>query len=149
MSGRSVRFLSLVAVVAAAVGVFPLPATDIAHAKDGAEKGERLSANKYYKFKPFTLPVLYKGQIEEHFTLVIAFELVDEPARLKVHQRLPRIRDEIYKELLKIVTFRRRGSPMPDIEIFKIRLLDVAFRTVGKEYVKNLLIQQAFKRSLR
>lgn len=117
-----------------------------AHAQS---KGKPLSVTRYFKLRPFTLPVLYKGEIEEHFTIVMALELTNEDARDEVRRRAPRIRNEFYKALLSLVTFRRKGAPIPDIEVFKAKLMRVAIETCGRDRVKNLLIQQAFKRAVR
>jgi hypothetical protein len=113
------------------------------------KEGKRLSPERYFKMRPFILPVMYKGEIEEHFTIVMALELADEDARLEVRYRIPRIRNEFYRVLLGIVTFRRKGAPIPDIEIFRTKLLKAFYETYGHKLVKDLLIQQAFKRAVR
>ena len=115
-----------------------------------AKPGEQgLSSARYFKMRPFTLPVMYKGEIEEHFTIVLALELAAEDARDEVRHRIPRIRNEFYRVLLGIVTFRRKGAPIPDIEIFRTKLMTVVDRTYGSKLVKDLLIQQAFKQAVR
>lgn len=111
--------------------------------------GKRLSANRYYTMRPFTLPLMQNGVVQEQFTIVIAMELGFEDARSDVHRMIPRFRNEMYKTLYSLVTFRRRGSSLPEIEIFKKRLLQVAHRVASKKLIKNLLIQQAFKRDIR
>ncbi len=108
-----------------------------------------LSSARYFKMRPFTLPVMYKGEIEEHFTIVLALELAAEDARDEVRHRIPRIRNEFYRVLLGIVTFRRKGAPIPDIEIFRSKLMTVVQKTYGSKLVKDLLIQQAFKQAVR
>lgn len=140
----------LSAMLSGAVGVGPqgLRLIDSAYAAP-QKKGKALPTNRYYKLRPFTLPVLFKGEIEEHCTIVMALELGHEDARQEVHRRVARVRNEFYKALLSLVTFRRKGAPIPDIEIFKAKLLQVAQDTYGPELVKNLLIQQAFKRAVR
>lgn len=156
MNGRYVKIrphfaLALIsALLFGAPGIGPqgVQIVDSAYAEP-QKKGKALSVSRYYKLRPFTLPVLFKGEIEEHFTIVMALELANEDARQEVHRRVPRVRNEFYKALLSLVTFRRKGAPIPDIEIFKARLLQVAQETYGPELVKNLLIQQAFKRAVR
>jgi hypothetical protein len=130
------------------IGQLGFLAIDSALAEQKKE-GKQLSAERYFKMRPFTLPVMYKGEIEEHFTIVMALELVDEEARLEVRHRVPRIRNEFYRVLLGIVTFRRKGAPIPDIEIFRSKLLKAFYETYGHKLVKDLLIQQAFKQAVR
>tara|TARA_R110000787_G_scaffold28283_23_gene77304 strand:- start:1772 stop:2227 length:456 start_codon:yes stop_codon:yes gene_type:complete len=147
-SNLALALISAMLFGAAGVGPQGLRLVDAAYAEP-QKKGKALSVTRYYKLRPFTLPVLFKGEIEEHFTIVMALELANEDARQEVHRRIPRVRNEFYKALLSLVTFRRKGAPIPDIEVFKVRLLQVAQETYGRELVKNLLIQQAFKRAVR
>ncbi|NKB21150.1 MAG: hypothetical protein GKS01_11690 [Alphaproteobacteria bacterium] len=142
--------LSLAAVSTLVTTPFTSNEAVAAKAKDKNPKGgKRLSANRYYTLRPFTLPLMQNGQVMEQFTIVIAMELTYEDARSDVHRMVPRFRNEMYKTLYSLVTFRRRGSGLPDIEIFKKRLLQVAHRVASKKLIKNLLIQQAFKRDIR
>lgn len=117
--------------------------------KSSQKPPAQVTSARYFKLSPFTLPVLYKGEIEEHFTLVLSLELSDEDDREKIRHSLPRIRNEFYRALLSIVTFRRTGAPIPDIEIFRSRLLRVIRRLYGEKLVQDILIQQAFKQTVR
>jgi len=99
--------------------------------------------------KPFTLPLLRNGEIEEHFTLVISMEIADEDGRADLAKRVPRIRDNMYQTLFQMVTFRRHGAPIPDVDMFKERLLKVALHVAGKKLVKGILVQQAFKQPVQ
>lgn len=108
-------------------------------------KKDRLSHIRYFTLKPFTLPLMHNGEITEQFTLVISMEIADEDGRAELARRVPRIRDNMYQALYQMVTFRRRGAPIPDVDMFKERLLRVALRFAGKDLVKDILVQQAFK----
>jgi hypothetical protein len=143
-------FLSLAAVSTLATAPLMSSEAVAAKAKGKKPKSEkRLSAHRYYTMRPFTLPLMQNGEVMEQFTIVIAIELGFEDARSDIHRMIPRFRNEMYKTLYSLVTFRRRGSELPDIEIFKKRLLQVAHRVGSKKLIKNLLIQQAFKRDIR
>lgn len=112
-------------------------------------KKDRLSQTRYYTMKPFTLPLLVKGRVTEHFTLVISMEMADEDARADLSQRVPRIRDNMYTTLFQMITFRRRGAPLPDVDMFKARLLKIALKVAGKSLVRSILVQQAFKQRVQ
>ena len=124
--------------------------SDSRTASEAVDDGSpRLSQNQFYIMKPFTLPLLKKtGQVGEHFTIVVALELVDEEQRATIARLVPRIRDEMYRVLYHLVTFRRKGAPIPDIGIFKYHLMQAAKKTSGP-LVKQLLVQQAFTRVAR
>lgn len=112
---------------------------------DGKKKKKvKTSQRRFYTLEPFTVPVMSDGVINEQFTIVIGIELTDEGDRSDIAHSVPRIRNEIYNELLHLVTFRRRGVSIPQITVFKSQLLRVTQRVMG-EKVKALVIQQAFK----
>lgn len=116
-------------------------------AEDKDEKKKRLSQRRYYSLEPFTVPLMASGQIKEQFTIVLSIELTDEDNRIDIVYAVPRIRHEVYNELLHLVTFRRRGDSIPQISVFKKQLFKVAERVVGDK-VKSVVVQQAFKAPL-
>lgn len=131
------------------VGALPIVVSS-AHAAAEEEPKKatpRLSQRRYYTLEPFTVPMMIDGEIGEQFTLVIALELSDEDHRADIAHAVPRLRNEVYNELLHLVTFRRRGAQVPEVMVFKQQLLKVAQRVVG-EKVRALLVQQAFKAPL-
>lgn len=115
--------------------------------KDGEKKKKKkgkLSERRFFTMEPFTVPVMDNGEIKEQFTIVIGMELNDEDDRSDIAASIPRIRNEVYNELLHLVTFRRRGASIPQISLFKSQLLKVTQGVMG-EKVKALVVQQAFK----
>ena len=108
------------------------------------KKKVRLSQRRFYTLQPFTVPLLTDGEITEQFTIVISLELADEDDRIDIAHSLPRIRNELYNELLHLVTFRRKGERIPQISIFKQLLLKTTQGVTGDK-IKSLVVQQAFK----
>jgi len=122
----------------------------LAPAAHGApNKRGRLAATRYFTLSPFTLPLIDGGVITEQMTLVVALELADEEEREEVARLVPKIRDAMYRELYAMVTFRRKGSPLPDVDRFKVRLYRVVRGIASEKRVKSLLVQQAFQRPVR
>lgn len=127
-------FLSLAAISTLATAPFVSNEVVAAKAKGKKPKGDkRLSVYRYYTVRPFTLPLIQNGKVLEQFTIVIAMELGYEDARSDIHRMVPRFRNEMYKTLYSLVTFRRRSSELPDIEIFKKVLLQVSQRVGSKK----------------
>jgi len=112
--------------------------------KGEEKKKTKLSERRFYTLEPFTVPVMDDGAINEQFTIVIGIELADEDDRSEIRHSIPRIRNEVYKELLHLVTFRRRGASMPQIAVLKSQLLAVMQSVMGDK-IKALVIQQAFR----
>ncbi len=110
---------------------------------------DRLLQTRYYTLKPFTLPLLVKGRVTEHFTLVISMEMTEEESRVDLSRRVPRLRDNMYQMLFQMITFRRRGAPLPDVDMFKERLLKIALRVAGKDLVKGILVQLAIRQPVK
>ena len=90
------------------------------------------------------MPMMDNGEISEQFTIVIGVELADEDDRFDIFHSVPRIRNEVYNELLHLVTFRWRGAAIPQLTVLRLQLLMVTQRLVGDK-IKVLVIQQAFK----
>lgn len=116
--------------------------------EEGETKKKRLSQRRYYTLAPFTVPLMASGEIKEQFTIVLSMELTDEDDRIDIAYAVPRIRHEVYNELLHLVTFRRKGETIPQIAVFKKQLFKVAARVMGDK-VKAVLVQQAFKAPLK
>ena len=113
--------------------------------EDGKKKEKvKLSQRRFYTLEPFTVPMMTDGAINEQFTIVIGIELTHEQNRVDVAQSVPRIRNEVYSELLHLVTFRRRGASIPQISVLKSQLFTVTQSIMGDK-VKGLVIQQAFQ----
>lgn len=148
MTGRPTGVIALTILATVLAATFEVPvlsAPAVASPPEGQEKKKpRLSQRRFYTLDPFTVTMMIKGEIGEQFTIVISLELADEDYRTDIAHAVPRLRNEVYNELLHLVTFRRRGAPVPGVALFKQELLKVAKRVVGDK-VTALLVQQAFK----
>lgn len=146
---KTLCFSTLLSVFAVSLQVSALSSVAIA-ATEAQENGEqkkkniKLSKRRFFTLAPFTVPMMDNGSIREQFTLVIGIELADEDDRADIAHSVPRIRNEVYNELLHLVTFRRRGASIPQITVLKSQLLTVTQRVMGDK-IKALVIQQAFK----
>lgn len=141
--------MAAVAVVAAAAPSIVVPA----YASDQGAKPQRrhlLPANRYYTLQPFTMPLFDGERVVEQMTIVIALKMgSDDDARRKIERMVPIIRDVMYRELFRMVSFRHKGEPLPGVDMFKARL-SRAIRVVASEkLIKSLAIQQAFERPAR
>jgi hypothetical protein len=125
---------------------FSSVASAATEAKEEGKKKKKinLSQRRFYTLEPFTVPMMDNGAINEQFTIVIGIELTDEDDRTEIAHSVPRIRNEVYNELLHLVTFRRRGVSIPHISVLKSQLLTVTQKVMGDK-VRSLVIQQAFK----
>ena len=141
---RVVGGLALIAVL------FDGVATDaLAAASKGKAARDTLPSGEFYTMKPFTLPLMKDGVVTEHYTLIVALELADGDKRSEVYHLQAKLRDAMYRRLFQMVTFRRTGSELPPIGIFKRNLSKIALGLAGTDLIKSLLIQQAFKRQVR
>jgi hypothetical protein len=143
------RLLGAAACIGILLGGDLAAGTAAASASSAERNRSRLSQTMFYTMEPFTVPLLDNDVVVEHFTLVIALELADPDKRSAVFHMVPRLRDAFYRVLFRMVTFRRKGSPIPHVDAFKKNLYNVAHELAGSELVTSLLVQQAFKRPLR
>lgn len=152
-SSRSILRMAAVAAMALSLLAVATPvAVAPAHASESrppSPKKDQLPATRYYTLSPFTLPLFDGEDIAEQMTIVIALELAGSDARADVERLVPKIRDVMYRELYNIVSFRRKGAPIPDVDMLKARLSRAIRVVAGEKLVKTLLVQQAFKRPAR
>jgi len=152
-SFRSILRLPAVAAAALALLAAATPAAVApAHASESrppSPKKDQLPATRYYTLSPFTLPLFDGEDITEQMTIVIALELAGSDKRADIERLVPKIRDAMYRELYNMVSFRRKGAPIPDVDMFKAHLSRVIRVVAGEKLVKTLLVQQAFKRPAR
>ncbi len=146
---KTLYFSALLGIFAISLQVSAFSFVAVAAAEEAVE-GEKkkkiidLSRRRFYTLEPFTVPIMENGAINEQFTIVIGIELAHEENRADIAHSIPRIRNEVYNELLHLVTFRRRGASIPQIAVLKSQLLTVTQRVMGDK-AKALVIQQAFK----
>lgn len=153
-SSRSI--LRVAALTAAALAVLPFaaplaaaPAYAAAEQSGPPPRKHQLPANRYYTLQPFTMPLFDGERVTDQMTIVIALELASEDKRPDVERIVPMIRDVMYRELFRMVSFRHKGQPMPDVDMFKARLSRAIRVVAGEKLVKSLLVQQAFERPAR
>ena len=99
--------------ITASIGVFVRRDGATGALKKRRRKKTKLSQRRFNTLEPFTVPMMDNGEISEQFTIVIGVELADEDDRFDIFHSVPRIRNEVYNELLHLVTFRRRGAARP------------------------------------
>lgn len=138
------RLTALAAVLCAAILLSGQPALGQA-----SKQRDRLLGEEFVNLKPFILPLLTDGDVTDNFIVVVAVEISDTDDRIKVQRVLPRLRDKIYLEMLRIVTFRRRRAKLPTVDDIKTRLNIIAKQVVGDDVIRALLVLQAFRRRPR
>ena len=148
------RILVAAAAFVAAVAIVPgrlgLAADDLTtsekeSAEESAKKdsGRRLSANDYFTMAPFVVPVVKDGEHHKQFTLIVAIELEDEGDRDELRRLSPRMRNEIYELLFKMISFRTIEPRIPGNEVLRKKLIKVAQRVAGEEIVKSIVVHTA------
>ena len=103
----------------------------------------RLSATEYFTMAPFIVPVIKDGEHHKQFTLIVAIELEDQNHRLELRRLSPRMRNEIYELLFKMISFRTIEPRIPGNEVLRKKLIKVARRVAGTEIVKSIYIHTA------
>jgi hypothetical protein len=149
---RPIARVALLAIAALAVLTTALAAVAPAGATERhapPPRKNKLSATRYLTLAPFTVPLFDGEDVVEQMTVVIALEMASDDARPDVEHMVPLIRDAMYRELLRMVSFRHKGQPLPDVDMFKARLSRAIRVVAGEKLVKSLLVQQAFARPAR
>lgn len=103
----------------------------------------------YVAMQPFILPVIGDKGPEQLVTLMISLEVENQEAADSVKSKLPRLNDAYLETLYGALDTRsiNRGS-LVDITRIKQRLQAPTERVLGKDAVKNILVQAVAQRRL-
>ena len=109
----------------------------------------RLSGTEYFTMAPFVVPVVKDGEHHKQFTLIVAIQLEDESDRDELRRLSPRMRNEIYELLFKMISFRTIEPRIPGNEVLRTKLIKVAQRVAGEEIVKSIVVHTASVTDIR
>ncbi len=109
----------------------------------GQEVRKPLSANEFFTMAPFIVPIIDDGEHRRQFILIVAIELEDEDDRVELRRLSPRMRNQIYELLFKMVSFRTIKPRIPPKDVLRTRLVKVARRVAGEKIVKSLVVHAA------
>ena len=101
---------------------------------------KRHSANEFFTLAPFVIPIIENGEHAKQFVLVVAIELGEDGDRDELRILSPRMRNEIYQLLFKIVSFRTTKPRIPSKKILQMKLTKAVRRVPGLEKVESLVI---------
>lgn len=104
----------------------------------------------YVEIAPFVIPVIGAKGPEEMVSLVVTLELAPgEERKTYVKQRLPKLNDAFMQTLygaLDRKTVNRAG--LVDVALVKAKLMKAAERTLGPDYVTDVLVQAVAQRKI-
>ncbi len=114
--------------------------------QDGGEKEPLapLSATEFYTMAPFVVPLFTDGKHSKQLVMVVAIGLNDEDDRDEIRRLSPKLRNEIYQLMFKIVSFRTIKPRMPAKKVLQAKLIVAARRIVGDEIVKSFVVHNAY-----
>ncbi len=101
---------------------------------------ERLSANKFFTLAPFVIPIIENGEHAKQFVIVVAIELGEDGDRDELRYLSPRMRNEIYQLLFKMISYRATEPRIPPEKILLAKLTKAVRRVTGKKMVGSLVI---------
>lgn len=101
---------------------------------------KRLSANEFFTLAPFVIPIIENGEHAKQFVVVVAIELGEDGDRDELRVLSPRMRNEIYQLLFRIVSFRTTKPRIPSKKILQMKLTKAVRRVPGLEKVESLVV---------
>lgn len=159
--GLFMRFIALILILLFAVSA---PAFAVEQKNDGKKTEEKKEPAKdadgniisdddapmYVEIAPFVVPVLGANGPEEMVSLVVTLELAPgEDRRDYVKKRLPKLNDAYLQALYGALDRKslNRGG-LIDVSLVKARLIKATERILGKDYVKDVLVQAVAQRKI-
>lgn len=130
------------AVLAALIGV---AATPVWAAEDAVETDNNgVPQHFYVELDHITVTLFDEGSVVGLYTVAATLEIAEADQRGIVLDGRARLRDAMIVELHKLVA-RRKGVSIP-LDAVKFRLRDVAQRTLGKDVVIDLFVENVLRK---
>ena len=101
----------------------------------------------YLDVKNLVIPIIRNREIQKYVLFRITLEMHDENTKDEVRSVFPRLKDAFIKDLFDYYAYRSPGAGGINVNAVRRRLKRASDRTVGKNKVKNVLIQGAFERA--
>jgi hypothetical protein len=135
------------AALTAAILVLPLLTSSPAVAVSSEEHPAQgtLSASKFVTLYPFILPIVAGELKDKQFTVVLAIELADENGRDEITRLSAKIRNALYPELYRLISFRTREPRYISSATLKRKLTPIVQRIAGTDLVKGLVVKEAYE----
>ncbi|MGO1117261.1 hypothetical protein ACTL6U_01030 [Rhodovibrionaceae bacterium A322] len=126
-------------------------------AEEGAEgegdeeeaEAEEVSTANTIAMSPMVLPVIKKGKVSQHVTVVIKLLVPDLYAENKLHNRLPRLRDAFLTEMHSLMSLRFVQENDKDMTFIRKRLMLVGDRILGEGVLEDVVIDGVERRQPR
>lgn len=99
----------------------------------------------FVSVEPLTIPVIVDGQLKKNVYVAFRLEIAPE-ARSDVEVRLTQMRDVYITTLHKELGKQYKDRDIVDVATLKKQLLAVSQRALGKERVRDVVIEAVFNR---
>lgn len=108
------------------------------------ENPSGLSEHHYVRLDAITVTLFGDGSVVGLYTVAATLEIAEADQRSLVTAARSRLRDAMIVELHKILA-RRKGIEVP-LDAVKYRLRNVAQKTLGKDIVVDLFVENALRK---
>lgn len=104
---------------------------------------------EYFELQPLLLPVITSRGVTEQVSLVVSLEL-PYGKKKEVSQLSPRLADAYIQDLYGVLGSGRSvlNGGVVDVKFIKDRLTEIAYKVLGQENVKGVLLQVIQQRQL-
>jgi flagellar protein FliL len=113
-------------------------------AKDEGGKGEHGEAKgpTYVKMEPMVVPIIDNDGVTQVVSMVITFEVKDDPAAAEVEHMKPRIKDAFIQNLYGMLNQQAiMEKGVIKVGYIKKRLTDISAKVMGDDVIKEVLLQ--------
>ncbi len=107
------------------------------------------AAPVYVRFNPLQLPLIGDDGIDQVIDIIVALEVPDDAAADQVIAMAPRLNDAILRDLYGVLhTSRIMRDGVVNVNAIKHRIIGVAQGIMGKELVRDALVQGVTQRPM-
>lgn len=97
----------------------------------------------FVELQPISAPVIRKSRVRYYVHFGVSLQLVDEAAKERVYQQMPRLRDAFLRDLHGRSVMRSDDAEEIDFDAVKMRLMAQAEQVLGRGAVRDVLLTRA------
>lgn len=113
---------------------------------EGQEEEESLEEAEFVDIENLSISVIREGRVDRYITISVSLEMKDKDAKALGDEAFPRLKDAIFRDLHSYFSMQQAGQSGINVSQVKSRLMWAAERAIGKNKVRQVIIQGAYER---
>ena len=113
---------------------------------EAKEEEDNLEQAEFVDIENLAISVIKGGRVIRYITISLSLEMKDKEAKKLGDLALPRLKDEIFRDLHSYFSMQKPEQTGINVAQVKARLMWAAERAIGRDKVRQIIIQGAYER---